>query len=78
MPRPHISVFIAQSVDGYIATDDDSLDWLMAAGAEGEDYGFDEFLAEIEQAGNVALGKPFDSQQVPVRENEGGFGFQGH
>ena len=40
MTRPRISVFIAHSVDGYIATDDDSLDWLMAAGAEGEDYGF--------------------------------------
>jgi dihydrofolate reductase len=47
-------VFIARSVDGYIATDDDSLDWLMAAGAEGEDYGFYEFLAPVDV---VAMGR---------------------
>ena len=39
MSRPRISVFIAHSVDGYIATDDDSLDWLMAYDGIGEDYG---------------------------------------
>jgi dihydrofolate reductase len=54
MPRPHIAVFIAQSVDGYIATDDDSLDWLTAAGADGEDYGFDAFLSEVDV---VAMGR---------------------
>jgi dihydrofolate reductase len=54
MSRPQISVFIAHSVDGYIATDDDSLDWLMAAGAEGEDYGFDTFLADVDV---VAMGR---------------------
>lgn len=54
MPRPHIAVFIAHSVDGYIATDDDSLDWLMAAGAEGEDYGFDAFLSDVDV---VAMGR---------------------
>ncbi len=54
MARPHISVFIARSVDGYIATDDDSLDWLMTAGAEGEDYGFDAFLSDIDV---VAMGR---------------------
>lgn len=54
MARPQIAVFIAQSLDGYIATDDDSLDWLMAAGAEGEDYGFDAFLSDIDL---VAMGR---------------------
>lgn len=54
MARPRISVFIARSVDGYIATDDDSLDWLMAAGAEGEDYGFESFLSGIDV---VAMGR---------------------
>jgi len=48
MSRPWICVFIAHSVDGYIATDDDSLDWLMAASAEDEDYGFDAFLSDID------------------------------
>lgn len=54
MPRPRISVFIAQSVDGYIATDDDSLDWLTSAGAADEDYGFERFLSEIDV---VAMGR---------------------
>ena len=54
MARPRISVFIAQSLDGCIATDDDSLDWLMAAGAAGEDYGFDAFLADVDL---VAMGR---------------------
>ena len=54
MTRPRICVFIARSVDGYIATDDDSLDWLMAAGAEGEDYGFDAFLRDVDV---VAMGR---------------------
>jgi dihydrofolate reductase len=51
MARPRISVFIAHSVDGYIATDDDSLDWLFASGAEGEDYGYDAFMADVDAVG---------------------------
>jgi len=54
MTRPRISVFIAHSVDGYIATDDDSLDWLFAAAPDGEDYGFEAFLADIDV---VAMGR---------------------
>lgn len=54
MARPRISVFIAQSLDGYIATDDDALDWLMAAGSADEDYGFDAFLADVDL---VAMGR---------------------
>ena len=54
MTRPRISVFIAHSVDGYITTDDDNLDWLMAAGAEGEDYGFEAFLADVDV---IAMGR---------------------
>lgn len=54
MARPRISVFIAQSVDGYIATDHDSLDWLTDASAANEDYGFDAFLADIDL---VAMGR---------------------
>jgi dihydrofolate reductase len=54
MARPRISVFIAHTVDGYIATDDDSLDWLFAAAPEGEDYGFEAFLADVDV---VAMGR---------------------
>jgi dihydrofolate reductase len=54
MARPTISVFIAHSVDGYIATDDDSLEWLFASGAEGEDYGFDAFIADVDV---IAMGR---------------------
>ncbi len=54
MTRPRISVFIAHSVDGYIATDDDDLDWLMAYDGVGEDYGFEAFLADIDL---IAMGR---------------------
>lgn len=54
MTRPRISVFIAHSVDGYIATDDDGLDWLMAYDGTGEDYGFFTFLADIDV---IAMGR---------------------
>lgn len=54
MARPRISVFIAHSLDGYIATDDDGLDWLDAAAGEGEDYGFFRFVAEVDI---IAMGR---------------------
>jgi dihydrofolate reductase len=47
-------VFIAQSLDGCIATDDDSLDWLTSAGSPSEDYGFDAFVAAVDL---VAMGR---------------------
>ena len=34
---------------------------------------FDEFLGEVEQAGNLVARKPFDPQQVPLVEDERGF-----
>jgi len=49
-----ISVFIGVSLDGYIATMDDRLDWLDQAAAEGEDYGFDAFLLEVDA---LAMGR---------------------
>ena len=30
----------------------------------------DEFLAEIQQAGDIGCGKPFDPQQMPMAEDE--------
>ena len=53
MTRPRISVYIAHSLDGYIADVDGSLDWLFAA-AGSEDYGYDEFMAGVD---GLAMGR---------------------
>ncbi|MCA0988136.1 dihydrofolate reductase family protein [Guptibacillus algicola] len=42
-----VSVYIATSVDGYIATTDDSLDWLFRGEIEG-DAGYSEFYEGID------------------------------
>jgi dihydrofolate reductase len=41
-----VSVFIATSVDGFIARPNDDLDWLPADG--GEPHGYDEFIAGVD------------------------------
>ncbi|MCB9282828.1 MAG: dihydrofolate reductase [Lewinellaceae bacterium] len=41
-----VSLYIAMSLDGYIATEDGSVDWLFSA--EDEDYGYYDFLAQID------------------------------
>ena len=46
--RPTISIYIAASIDGYIARKDNSLDWLDRVGGFDEDYGFKKLLDSID------------------------------
>lgn len=43
-----LSLFIATSLDGYIAKPNDDLSFLKAVEKEGEDYGYSEFMATID------------------------------
>ncbi|MCH8116203.1 MAG: dihydrofolate reductase, partial [Chloroflexi bacterium] len=45
--HPKVSVYIATSLDGFIARPDGSLDWLEHDSG-GEDYGFQEFFDSID------------------------------
>lgn len=48
MERPKISIYIAASIDGYIARKDNSLDWMDRVGGFDEDYGFKKFLDSVD------------------------------
>jgi dihydrofolate reductase len=41
-------VFIATSLDGFIARPDGAIDWLLAQDAVGEDHGYEAFIAEMD------------------------------
>lgn len=41
-------VFIATSLDGFIARQDGDIDWLLAHDQAGEDHGYDDFIADID------------------------------
>lgn len=45
---PKISVYIAMSIDGYIARKDGSIDWLEQGHEGDEDYGFKKFFNSID------------------------------
>lgn len=48
MVRPHCAVFIATSLDGFIALPDGSIRWLDAVQLDGEDYGFGSFFDSVD------------------------------
>jgi len=48
MNKPKITSYIACSVDGYIAKEDGSLEWLDCAHLPNEDYGFQEFFSSLD------------------------------
>jgi len=52
--RPRLSVYIAASLDGFIATTDGDLGWLEASARADEDYGYDAFLADVDA---LAMGR---------------------
>jgi dihydrofolate reductase len=41
-------IYMATSLDGFVARNDHSLDWLMKQKTEGEDLGFDDFMASVD------------------------------
>lgn len=47
---PHFSVYIATSLDGFIARPDGNIDWLMAASAPDDpnDYGYADFMNSVD------------------------------
>lgn len=46
--RPQISIYIAMSIDGYIARKNGNLDWLQYGHTGDEDYGFKNFINSID------------------------------
>lgn len=48
MPTITGHVFIATSLDGYIARDDGDIEWLHSLPTEGEDHGYQDFIASVD------------------------------
>ncbi|MCA9967540.1 MAG: hypothetical protein KC423_24995, partial [Anaerolineales bacterium] len=49
--KPTVSVYIATSLDGFIARENDDLDWLDTASQtvpEGEDFGYAAFMSSVD------------------------------
>jgi dihydrofolate reductase len=71
----HAAVFIATSLDGYIARPDGSIDWLTERGERAGDTGYDQFMSSVD---TVVLGRntyekaltfglwPYEGKQVEV------------
>lgn len=76
--RPKISIYIATSIDGYIARKNGGLDWLEYGHTGDEDYGFKKFIGSIDA---LVLGRntyevvssfdkwPYEGKKVIVLSN---------
>jgi dihydrofolate reductase len=56
------SVFIATSLDGFIARDDGALDWLPTPEPGGDDFGYARFMATIDV---IVMGRHTFSDSAP-------------
>lgn len=48
LKRPEVSIYIATSIDGYIARKDGTIDWLLFGHTGDEDYGFKKFIDSVD------------------------------
>ncbi len=48
MSERKVILYIAMSIDGYIATEDDNVDFLSVVDGTGEDYGYHEFMETVD------------------------------
>ena len=76
--RPQISIYIAMSIDGYIARKNGGLDWLEYGHTGDEDYGFKKFIDSVDA---LVLGRntyevvsgfdkwPYEGKKVIVLSN---------
>lgn len=64
---PQVKLYIASSLDGYIADPDGDVDWLMnwSPPDEAEDYGYDAFYASI---GHLLMGRKTYEQVIAFGE----------
>ncbi len=69
-----VSVYIATSVDGYIARKNGDLDWLTAANgsASSEDYGYTEFSDTVDCVvmGRNTMETVMGSRNGPIQASE--------
>lgn len=52
--KSKVILYIAMSLDGYIAKDDGGIDWLSMVDTPGEDYGYSDFIKSV---GTIIMGR---------------------